>query len=168
MEYLLIGVIVNTFGIKGEVKVKGFTDFPEERFAKGKELYLKYQDEYLKLTIKSVTNHKGLIHVLFSQYEDINLIEKYKGCQLYIHKSQLHKLPKGQYYKFELVGLRCYDQENQCIGEVIDVESLPAHNNLKVLTTNQKVISIPNVPFFVKEVNLQEGRINIHVIEGLL
>ena len=88
MNQVIVGKIVNTHGIKGELKVKASTDFIEERFQKGATLYLEYQGQTIEMTVASHRFHKGHVLVTFENHRDINLVEKYKGCLLYACKDE--------------------------------------------------------------------------------
>lgn len=167
MDYLKVGVIVNTFGIKGELKVKSFTDFDEERFAKGKEIYIKENDNYIKFEIAKMRYHKDMLLIALKDNEDINLVEKYKGLELYTSSKDIHKLAQGEYYFFELAGLDVYDMGNNCIGKVLKVEEGLAHNNLRVELLDGSVGMVPFVGAFIHKVDLERKRIWIKVIDGL-
>ena len=79
MEYLRIGVIVNTFGLKGEVKIKSFSDFDDERYKKNNEVLVFYNNQYISLKVNTYRVNKGMNIVSFIDHNDINLVEKYKG-----------------------------------------------------------------------------------------
>ena len=83
MNQVIVGKIVNTHGIKGELKVKASTDFIEERFQKGATLYLEYQGQTIEMTVASHRFHKGHVLVTFENHRDINLVEKYKEKPVY-------------------------------------------------------------------------------------
>lgn len=168
MEYLKIGVIVNTFGIKGELKIKSYTDFDEERFGKGKEIYIKENDEYFKFEIVKMRYHKDMLLIALKDKEDINLVEKYKGLEVYANSKDVHKLAEGEYYFFELAGLDVYDMDNKCIGKVLKVEEGLAHNNLRVELLDGSVRLVPFVDAFIHKVDLERKRMWIKVIDGLL
>ena len=161
MDKLIVGHIVNTFGIKGELKVEIVTDFASERFKFGNKFYV----DNLCLKLKSVRYHKGFALLAFSDYEDINLVEQFKGKDLLISKDDIKPLDDG-YYFYQLVDLDVYDNDN-LIGKVTDIESYPANNVLRVKTKDKDVL-IPYVPAFIKNVDLENKQISINVIEGLL
>ncbi|MCD7840563.1 MAG: ribosome maturation factor RimM, partial [Erysipelotrichaceae bacterium] len=119
MEKVKIGKIVNTHGIKGELKVKSMTDFPEERFEKGQIVTIRYQNQDIEMEVLKHRYHKGHILVAFKDYEDINLVEKYKGCDLYSDKDP-SLLDEGEYYVDDLIGCQVYNY-NEYIGDVSDV-----------------------------------------------
>ncbi len=168
MEYIKVGMIINTFGIKGELKIKSFTDFEEERFAVGKMIYILKDGNYLPFTIASCRYHKQHILVALEKMADINLVEKYKGCELYADAKSLHQLEEGEYYFFELKGLMVYDMDNQQIGKVLQVEEGLAHNNLRIELNSGKKCLVPFVKAFIHKVDLEQQKIWIKTIEGLL
>ena len=85
MEYVRVGNIVNTFGLKGELKIKSHTDFEDVRFKVTQQLYISYMNAFEPVVIKSFRKHKGFILLSFEK-QDINLVEKYKGCDIFIKK----------------------------------------------------------------------------------
>lgn len=166
MEYVTIGKILNTFGIKGELKVDVYTDFPEDRFQKGSTVYV--GDDYLPFKVASHREHKGFMLLLLENNEDINLVEKFKGMYLYKSKDDIKPLQDGQYYFSDLKDLDVYADDEK-IGKVLNVESGLRNNNLRVLKAeDNKEYLIPFIPVFIKKVNLEERRIDINRIEGLI
>ena len=166
MEYVTIGKILNTFGIKGELKVDVYTDFPEDRFQKGSTVYI--GDDYLPFKVASHREHKGFMLLLLENNEDINLVEKFKGMYLYKSKDDIKPLQDGQYYFSDLKDLDVYADDEK-IGKVLNVESGLRNNNLRVLKAeDNKEYLIPFIPVFIKKVDLEERRIDINRIEGLI
>lgn len=173
MDYALVGKIIGTFGIKGEVKVKSETSFADTRFKPGSKLLLKVNDKYLDVEIKSHRTHKNMELVSFSKIgskilnADINEIESYVGCEIYVDHSSLDELDEGEFYYSDLIGLLVYDTNNNYIGEVIEIRELPRGILLEVKTEKKNAL-IPFVDEFIDEVNLEENAIYINVIEGLI
>lgn len=169
MEYICIGRIVNTFGIRGEMKIQSYSDFDEKRYAKGNTVYILYQDQYLPFVTASFRRHKGFSLVSFADHQDINLVEQYKECEVYIDKDSRQVLKKGEYYRSDLEGLEVFDEEGNRIGKVSAVEdTLGANTFLRVEREEGNDVLIPYVKAFVKEVQMEEGKIIIHMVEGLL
>lgn len=162
MERIVFGKLVNTHGLKGEVKIISDSDFKEERFKVGNTFYV----GDLLLTIKTHRVHKNFDLVTFVGYTDINQVEKYKGMDVSIDADKIDKLEEDEFYYHELEGLSAYN-EDELIGKVIEVRETPG-NTLLVVKTDKKNIYIPYVDQFIKEVNLEEGKIYITPIEGLL
>ena len=165
MQYIKVGTIVNTFGLRGEVKVKSLTEFPEIRFKADQQLYIDYSNDFVVVFVKSIRWHKENLLVLFKDLEDINLVEKYKGCDIYINRDDVHTLPAGQYYYFELTGCDVYEN-NKCIGVVSSVED--GYQTLLRIKTDEKEVLVPYVPAFIENVDVTAKRIDISSIEGLL
>ena len=169
MDYICIGTVINTHGIKGELKIRSCSDFDAERYCEGNTVYLKTKEVYLPFTAASFRVHKGYSLVSFKGYEDINLIEKYKGCNVYIDSNDQQPLPEGEYYMAQMIGLKVLDQSGTEIGTVIDVEQTNgAQNNLRIQKKDGTSFLIPNVPVFVKKVDLKEKTITVMLIEGML
>ena len=168
MEWIKIGALIKPFGLKGEMRVYSMTDFPEERFSKGKTVYLNTEKGKEAFKIATYRVHKDEPLIRFEGHQDINLIEKYSKAEIEVKKSDLHKLNEGEYYFFELKDLEVIDQKANIIGTVLRVEEGAANNVLRVITPENKEVLIPYVPAFIKKVDLTAKRIIINVIEGLL
>lgn len=162
MEKVIVGQIINTHGIKGELKVKSSTDFVEERIQKNAHLYIDNHGEMVDMTVSSYRFHKGHILVSFQGYQDINLVEKYKGCMLYADKN-LDLLEEDEYYVGDLIGCEVYNND-VLIGKVKDVQ-LYDHHDILVVQGRQKIM-IPYVDAFVKDVDIDIRRIDVSLIEG--
>ena len=166
MEYVVIGKIVNTFGIKGELKVYSYTDFVKERFKKGSKVYL--SEKYLPFEVNSCREHKGFLLVSFKDHEDINLIEKYKNMLIYKAKEDIKPLKKGEYYFSDLRDLEVY-VEGEKIGRVKIVEEGIRSNNLRIVKyADEKEYLVPFLDVFIEKVDLENKRIDIVKMEGLL
>ena len=133
MEYILIGEVVNTFGIKGELKVKSYTDFNEVRFAKEQTLYIKFHNGYQEVCVHSYREHKGHVLVAFKDLLDINKVEKYIGCEIYVSEDDLHELEDGEYYFRDLVGCKVK------LNDEIEVIFGRRHLKVKVLAIKEVV-----------------------------
>ena len=166
MDYVVIGKILNTFGIKGELKVRSYSDFDSERYSKGSTVYL--GEEYIPMKVKSYREHKGFLLVLFEDHEDINLVEKYKNYLIFKSKDDIKPLKDGEYYFSDLIGLKVYVDEKE-IGKVINVEEGIRNNNMRILKyEDNKEYLVPFLDVFVKEVDLKQQLIRIVKMDGLL
>ena len=169
MAYIEIGRAVNTHGLKGELKIESWSDFDEIRYQPGNRIYLVRDDEIRSFTVRSYRPHKGFALVSFEELGDINAAEPFKGYTVCVDEHDRHELPEGEYYYDQLIGLLVQDEDGRHIGEVAAVEETNgAQDNLRVKRENNSDALIPNVPAFVKNVDLDVKVITIHVIEGLL
>ncbi len=161
---LSIGKIVNTHGIRGELKVLPNTDFIEERFAVGNTVYIQYRKDLLSFEIDSVRSHKGCILVTFKDLHNINDVEKYKGFDLLI---EVDGSDDEDYYYYELEGCKVY-YNDELVGVVSEILETEAHEILRVKRNGLNDVLIPYVERFIIDVDVDEKRINIDVIEGML
>jgi 16S rRNA processing protein RimM len=161
-ESLIVGRILAPWGIRGEVKVEVLTDFPE-RFAPRKVVYLNTSP----LEIESCHPHKQHLVVKLATIDSIEDAEKLRGQDLNIPSSELHPLPEGQYYTFQLIGLKVVTTEGQTLGRVTDIMSTGS-NDVYIVEGKRGEILIPAIEDVVKSIDLKKGRMVIEAIEGLL
>ena len=164
MEFVKIAKIINTFGIKGELKLDSYTDFIEERFKKDSTVYV--GEDKLAFVVKNYKIHKDYLLVQFKDNEDINLVEKYKNMYIYKNKDDIKPLKQGEYYFSDLKDLDVF-VENKLIGKVLRVESGISSNYLRVKTESEEKL-VPYLPAFIESVDLENKKISIKKIEGLL
>lgn len=161
---LSIGKIVNTHGIRGELKILPNTDFIEERFAVGSEVHVSYGKESIHFTIDSFRMHKGCALITFQGLHDINAVEKYKGLDLMI---EVDGSEDEDYYYFELIGCQVYTHD-EYIGKVCEVLETQAHEILRIQREGARDVMIPYVDRFILNVDPDLKRIDVDVIEGML
>ncbi len=168
MEYYQIGKIVNTHGIKGEVRVQATTDFPEKRFAIGEKVYVfKNQKLVKELTIKSHRKHKQFDLLSFEGLEDINLVEDLKQADLKISADQQDELTEGQYYYHEIIGLDVFDLEGNELGQISEIMQSGA-NDVWIIKRKQKAdLLIPAIKDVVKEIQIENHKVIIDLLDGL-
>jgi len=161
-ESLIIGHILAPWGIHGEVKVEVVTDFPE-RFTPGKLVYL---DGY-PLEIEHCHPHKQHLLVKLTTIDSVEAAEKLRGQDLTIPSSELHHLPEGQYYAFQLIGLDVVTTKGKYLGQITDIMST-ASNDVYIVEGERGEILIPAIEDVVKSIDLKKGKVVIETIEGLL
>jgi len=167
MEYIKIGAIANTHGLKGTVKVKSFTDFKEERYKKGNTLYIFFKNEYIPVTITNAKTVKGLEYIDFEGLTHINDVEKLKGSELFIDQEQIHVITdEDEFYYNDLIG--CEIITDSPVGIVKDIREYPQGQYLVINTEEKKNILIPFLKQFVRDVDLKNRKIYLTEWEGLL
>ncbi len=166
MELIVIGKIVNTHGLNGALKVKSFTDFKEQRYQKGMGLYIAFKEEYIPVTIVSQKTIKTLDLIVFKEFDNINQVEQFKGCDLLFNKELAHDLEEDDYYYDQIIGMDVYN-EKELLGKCIDIKEYPQGEMLVVKINNKKKL-IPFRKEFVKEVNIKENKLALIMWEGLL
>lgn len=172
MQWFNVGRIVNTHGIRGEVRVISTTDFEERRFAIGNRLAIFKKDAKKPewVTIESVRRHKNFILLTFEGMHNINLVEQYKESILKITKDQMDddELGENEFYHFEILDCTVFSEEGEEIGVVSDILQTGANDVWELKGKNGKKHYIPYIEDVVKEINVEEKKIVIHVMEGLL
>lgn len=153
-KFICIGKIINTFGIKGEVKIDSNFEYLDRVFVKDFIVYI--GEEKIKESITTHRIHKGYHMVLFSDYKNINEVLKYKNKKIYILEKDL-SLNKDEYLLDDLIGLDVYDDE-KILGKVVDYEYNKNYVLLKV--KGEKEFYLPKIDYYIKEVDLVNLRIN--------
>ncbi len=164
-----VGKIVNTHGIRGEVKVLRITDFAE-RFTRGNSLYIaNAEGSLIKVTIDGHRMHKGFDLLHFSGYDNINDVEGFKGAFLKIDDSQLTELADGEFYYHEIIGCKVFSlTTKEELGVIKEILS-PGANDVWVIKQKAgKDLLIPYIPDVVKDIDVDQKRIMIEPMEGLL
>lgn len=161
MNWIYIGEITNTHGLKGEVRLLSDFEYKKEAFLVGKKIYIGRKKE--EVIIKSHRVHKEYDMFMFEGLNDINDVIIYKGEKAYMKKEDI-KI--DGYFKEDVIGLTAYDG-NRSIGEVTLIMKSKAHDIL-VITDGDKKHLIPYIPEFVLNIDLEQHRIDLHIVEGLL
>ena len=165
-DLLKVGIITNTHGLKGEVKVFPTTGEPK-RFDYLEEVILDTGKEQKTLEVVSVRYFKNLVIVKFKGIDNINDIEKYKGCELYVTRENAIPLEEGECYIADMLGMKVVTDEGEEFGILKDVMETGA-NLVFVVTHNGKDVLLPDIPDCVKEVNTETNIITVHIMKGLL
>ncbi|QLK85854.1 ribosome maturation factor RimM [Staphylococcus sp. 17KM0847] len=161
-----VGKIVNTHGIKGEVKIQSHSDFTDIRFQPGEVLQTEDKGKMIELVVKSHRIHKGLHMLTFEGYNNINDIEHLKGHQLYQERNhEAIELDEHEYYYSDIIGCTVFDGERP-IGRVTEIFETGA-NDVWVVQ-GEKEHLIPYIADVVKEVDIESRKIIITPMEGLL
>jgi 16S rRNA processing protein RimM len=170
VNWFNVGKIVNTHGIRGEVRVISSTDFANERYKVGNTLYLFMPDqkEPVELKITSHRSHKNFDLLTFEGYNNINEVEKYRGASLKIPESHLTPLNDNEFYFHEIIGCEVFTLEGEQVGIVKEILTPGANDVWVVKGKAGKEILIPYIEHVVKEIDVKSKRIMIEPMEGLL
>ncbi len=166
MDFLEVGKIINTHGLKGEVKIATWTDYPEDFEEIGK-VYIKTKAGNEVLNILNVKYQKNNIIVKFKEISDINEAEKYKGLVVLADREDLPELEDGAHYIADLIGLEVVDEDGEVLGKLVDVFNTGANDIYDVKRAGKRNLLLPVIDEVVKNIDLQTGKITVHVMEGL-
>ncbi len=169
-NFLSVGKVANTHGVRGELKIFPFTDFPEVRFAKGKELLFISPEDGTQLKVKIVSSReqKTVFVVKLEGFDNINQVEKYKGWDVKVPKEEAVEAEDNAYYFHEIIGCTVMTNEGEELGAITDILTPGANDVWVVKRKGGKELLIPFIEDIVKEVNIAEKTVKIEVMEGLL
>ena len=167
MEDLLkVGVITTTHGVRGEVKVYPTTD--ADRFMDLEYVLLDTGREKRKLEIENVKYFKNLVILKFRGIDNINDIEMYKQRELWVPREEAQELDEDEYYIADLIGMEVVLEDGSRFGTLKDVMETGANDVYAVKTPEGKEILLPAIRDCILDVNVDEKRMTVHVMEGLL
>ena len=150
MQYYNVGKIVNTHGIRGEVRVIATTDFPQERFQNGAILYLKQSaGEPLRLEVAGARQ------------------QSFRDHELMVTEDEQQPLEEGQYYYHQIIGLTVKTLEGRELGVIKEILSPGANDVWVVKRAGQSDLLLPVIDDVVKNVDMDKGEVDVELMEGL-
>ena len=165
-DMLQVGVITQTHGIRGEVKVFPTTD-DAARFKKLKKVTLDNGKERRELEIASVKFFKNLVILKFKGIDNINDVEKYKKAPLYVTREDAVPLGENEYFIADLIGLKVVSDEGENLGVLDDVLQTGANDVYVVKCDDGEEILVPAIKDCVKNVDIEGNEITLHLLPGL-
>lgn len=166
-DRLQVGVITQTHGVRGEVKVFPTTD-DANRFTELKKVYLDTGKELLKLEIQNVKFFKQFVILKFKGIDNINDIEKYKRCPLLIDRKDAVELEEDEYFIADLIGLDVVLEDDSAFGTLKDVLETGANDVYIIDTKEHGEVLIPAIEECVLEVDIEANKMKIHLMNGLI
>lgn len=168
-KYFNVGKIVNTHGVRGEVRVISSTDFAEERYEKGSILYIEVAPKQLiEVKVASHRLHKSFDLLTFEGYNNINEVEKFKGKMLKISEEQLNALNEDEFYYHEIIDCEVFTEDGEKLGKIKEILSPGANDVWVVKRSGQNDLLLPYIEDVVKEVDVENKKIIVHLMDGLL
>jgi 16S rRNA processing protein RimM len=169
-KWFNVGKIVNTHGIRGEVRVISNTDFAEERYEHGNTLYIFKEGSNvpIKVVVDSHRVHKNFDLLTFEGMHSIEEVEQFKGSLLKIDEDQLSELNEGEYYFHEIIGCHMYTDQGEEIGTIREILATGANDVWIVKRKVGKDLLVPYIEDIVKEIDIEEKKVIITPMEGLL
>ncbi len=158
MDLIYIGKLVNTHGIKGEVRIISNFKYKKDAFKTGNTLIINND----KLVINTYRTHKNYDMITFQGINDINDILKYKGSNVYISREELNI---NGILEQDLIGLEVYDKDKY-MGKVVDIYKTKKDDLLVIDGINKHMI--PNIPAFIKKIDIDNNKIEIKYIKGFV
>jgi len=166
-NYLRVGVITTTHGLRGEVKVFSTTD-DVKRFNDLKEIILDTGKELLTLEIEGVKFFKQFAILKFKGIDNINDIEKYKGKDLLVTRENAVKLEKDEYFIYDIIDSEVFTDEGAKLGILTEILATGANDVYVVTTAEKKEILLPSIKECILDIDATNKKITVHIMKGLL
>ncbi|WP_161879221.1 ribosome maturation factor RimM [Alkalibacterium sp. MB6] len=168
MEYFDVGKVVNTHGLKGEVRVISITNLPEVRYQTGEPLTWFGEDgTSVELTVKSHRVHKSFDLLTFEGYSSINDVEHFVGGMLRVNEEQMIELPENEFFISDIIGSLVVEDTGEEVGKVKEVLETGANDVWVIQRQGKKDLLIPYIESVVLDVDVDDKRVTIHMMEGL-
>lgn len=161
-----MGKIVNTHGVRGEMKLYPYTD-DLDKFEEFEYLYVEGYGKK-KFLIESTRVHKNMVLLTFEGYHDINKVLEFINKNIYIERSDADDGSEGHYI-VDLVGCDIYDDQGEYLGKLMDVLQNTAQDLYEIKrAVDGKLFYLPVVDEFVKHIDIHAKKIVVHLIEGMI
>ena len=157
-----VGKIVNTFGIKGEVKVNLYTE-DISNFKTNNKVYVNDKE----MQVENSRLQKNMLILKLKGIDNMNDAEDLRGSIIKVDRSK-NELPEGTYYIADLIGLDVYTEDGSLLGKVIDIYNTGANDIYTVKTQDGKEVLLPAIKDVIKQVDIQNGKIIVHILKGLI
>jgi 16S rRNA processing protein RimM len=166
-EFIIIGKVLSTQGNKGEIKVLPLTD-SIDRFKKLTNIFIRKNNNRKTLNVEKIRIKENTVIIKLKDIENINDAKTVVGSCLEVERENAVKLPKGTYFVFEIIGLKVYDENNIFLGKVENVISTGSNDVYVVNKKDKEELYIPAIHDVVKNIDLENKRITINMVDGLI
>ena len=166
-EILQVGVIATTHGVRGEVKVYPTTDDPN-RFKKLKTVLLDTGREKVAMEIEGVKFFKQMVILKFKGIDTLEDAAAYRQAGLYVPREDAVGLGRDEYFIADLIGVDVYDEDDAPVGVLEDVMTTGANDVYVIRMTDGRELLLPAIRQCVLDVDVERGRMKVHVLEGLV
>jgi len=161
--YLSVGFLRRPHGLKGEIIMDLHTDFPE-RMKKGRKVFI--GDDHKPMSLTNVRPHQKGLLVKFQNIETPEDAGLYRNQWVYVQTKDV-PLPDGQHYKHKLLGTKVVDENNNPLGELVEILETGANDVYVVRDDSGKEILLPNIPSVILDLDVDSQLMKVHLLEGL-
>ena len=162
--YLTVGYLRRPHGVRGEIVMDLHTDFPE-RLKRGRKMFV--TEDHTPLTIQSVREHQNGVLIKFDGIDTPEEAGQYRNQWAYVNASEVPSLPEGQLYQYELFGFQVVDENEEPLGELVEIIETGANNVYVVRADSGKEILLPAIPSVILDLDAERRRMRVHLLEGL-
>ena len=165
-EFFELGQIVNTFGIKGFVKIVPYTE-DISRFEQLDKVFLVKNNNKTEYEIEDVKYHKNFVLIKFKNVNTAQDAEALRNYYIQVKRETLGEPEEGTYYIPDLLGLEVYSDDGKFLGILDDIYNTGSNDIYVVKEKNGKQILLPAISDVIKEINITDKKILVHLINGL-
>lgn len=166
-ELLQVGVVTQTHGIRGEVKVFPTTD-DAGRFRDLKKVFLDTGREKLPLEIQGVKFFKQFVIVKFKGLDTINEVERFRRCPLLVPREDAVPLEEDEYYIADMIGMQVETEDGKAFGILKDVMETGANDVYVIDSISHGEVLVPAIMECIRKVDVAEGKMTVHLMDGLV
>ena len=166
-ELLQVGVVTQTHGIRGEVKVFPTTD-DAGRFRDLKKVFLDTGREKLPLEIQGVKFFKQFVIVKFKGLDTINEVERFRRCPLLVPREDAVPLEEDEYYIADMIGMQVETEDGKAFGILKDVMETGANDVYVIDSISHGEVLVPAIKECIRKVDVAEGKMTVHLMDGLV
>ena len=166
-EYLEIGQIVNTSGLKGFLKVIPLTD-DITRFEDLKTVYIQEKKDLVEFKIQDVKYSKNMVLLKLEGIDDIGEAEKFNNFYIKINRKDAVELEEDSYFIVDIIGCKVFTDENEFLGKVIDVFQTGSNDVYTVKNNEDKEILLPAIEDVIKDIDIANKKIVVKLMDGLI
>lgn len=166
-QFLQVGVITSTHGVRGDVKVFPTTDDPA-RFKKLKKVIVEGKRENTEMEVQQVRFFKNMVILKLKGIDTMDDAEKLRNRALLVSRENAVKLKPGEYFICDLIGLEVSEDNGNYLGKLTEVIQTGANDVYVVQMENDKEVLIPNIKDCIINISLEDNSMTVHLLEGLL
>jgi len=166
-DTLCVGKVIKPHGLQGLLRIWSYAQ-SEKSFLQAGSVFLKSRDgEVHEYTVLSVQSHKNIFLMKLKELCSLELAEYYRGAEIYIKKDTLIEKNEDEYFWYELLELGVYLENGEYLGSIHQI--IPtASNDIYVVKKGENEILIPAIYDVIKEIDIENGKMVISAIEGLI
>lgn len=162
-----VGVLTSPHGVRGEIKVYPTTDDPR-RFKRLKEVILDTGKESRILEVEGVKFSKQMVIMKFKGFDTPEDIAKYRQCSIYVTRENAVRLGRDEYFIADLMGLKVHNEDGEEIGVLREVLETGANDVYIIDLHDGRELLLPAIKDCVLDVDVEGGKMQIHILNGLL
>ena len=165
-DLLQIGVITSTHGIKGEVKIFPTTD-DKNRFQKLRECFIEFRNEMIPVKAIGCRFFKNLVILKFEDINDINDVEKYKQCRLFVDREHAVSLEEDEYFIADLVGLTVIKENGSILGSLTEIIPTGANDVYVITDESKREYLLPAIKECILNIDMKDRKMTVHLMKGM-